>query len=189
MTEYHWLTTTRTMDMVEFLSRDSQFWRSPTRQQMWRFVIACCWSSPSSKNTPAFARQIQLFEGYIERHREPVLSDKEFFHPEWDLNTFVRWVASQTKGSSDILRCVVGNPFCSLQLSSAWENDQVLSLARAAHAEQTDHLLDNVRLSILADCLEEHGVTDQFALDHLRNGQKHWPGCHVVAAILNKGEI
>jgi hypothetical protein len=46
--------------------------------------------------------------------------------------------------------------------------------------------LDAGRLAILADALEEAGVDDRAALEHLRGPGPHYHGCHVVDAVLNR---
>jgi hypothetical protein len=47
--------------------------------------------------------------------------------------------------------------------------------------------LDNARLAILADALEEAGCTDQEILAHCRGGGEHVRGCGVVDLLLYRG--
>jgi hypothetical protein len=46
--------------------------------------------------------------------------------------------------------------------------------------------LDNARLAVLADALEESGFADTAFLSHLRGPGPHVRGCHVVDALLGK---
>jgi hypothetical protein len=46
--------------------------------------------------------------------------------------------------------------------------------------------LGPARLAVLADALEEAGVTDADLLDHLRGSGFHVRGCHVLDALLGK---
>ena len=44
--------------------------------------------------------------------------------------------------------------------------------------------LDNFRLTLLADALEESGCDNSGVVAHLRSTAKHYRGCHVLDAIL-----
>lgn len=46
--------------------------------------------------------------------------------------------------------------------------------------------LDVARLAVLADALEEAGITDAFLLDHLRGSGPHVRGCFALDAILGR---
>ena len=90
------------------------------------------------------------------------------------------------------MREIFFNPSCpppALEPSwLAWRDGLVPRLARTAYAERTlpAGTLDNGRLGILADALEEAGCTDPRILDHLRSGGNHVLGCAVVDALLGK---
>jgi hypothetical protein len=64
----------------------------------------------------------------------------------------------------------------------------VVRLAQAAYDDR--HLpagtLDNGRLAILADALEEAGCTDADVLGHLRGPGPHVRGCWAVDLLLGK---
>jgi hypothetical protein len=47
--------------------------------------------------------------------------------------------------------------------------------------------LDNTRLAVLTDALEEAGCQVAEVLTHLREPGSHWRGCWVVDLLLNKG--
>jgi hypothetical protein len=64
----------------------------------------------------------------------------------------------------------------------------VVCLAQAAYENRQlpPGLLDNARLAVLADALEEAGCQDPVILGHLRSGGEHVRGCFVVDALLGK---
>jgi hypothetical protein len=70
----------------------------------------------------------------------------------------------------------------------AWHDAVVVRLAQAAYDER--HLpsgtLDNSRLAVLADALEEGGCTDADILGHLRGPGPHVRGCWSVDLCLGK---
>ena len=86
----------------------------------------------------------------------------------------------------DIYREIVGNPFRTYLIVPIWQGgglvqpdgrtvmftDSVKGLANAVHVTG-----DFGRLPILADALEEAGVTDEALLAHCRDGGPHLRGC------------
>lgn len=70
----------------------------------------------------------------------------------------------------------------------SWNNGIIPRLAQAAYDERTlpDGTVDNARLAVLADALEEAGCTDEQILTHLRDGGEHAPGCWVIDLLLGK---
>jgi hypothetical protein len=90
-----------------------------------------------------------------------------------------------------ILRCIFGNPFRPASLSPAvlaWNDATVVRLGQAAYDERhmPEGSLDNGRLAVLADALEEAGCSDADILDHLRGPGPHVRGCWVVDLLLGK---
>jgi hypothetical protein len=82
-------------------------------------------------------------------------------------------------------------PFRSVSLDPAvlsWNDATVVRIARAAYDERDmpSGLLDNVRLAVLADALEEAGCRDQEILSHCRSGGEHVRGCWVVDLLLGR---
>ena len=91
----------------------------------------------------------------------------------------------------DSLREIFGNPFRPMTISPvyhSWNDAAVVRLAQAAYDDRIlpAGTLDNARLLILADALEEAGCTDEEILTHLRSGGEHYRGCFVVDALLGK---
>jgi hypothetical protein len=64
----------------------------------------------------------------------------------------------------------------------------VLKLAQAAYDDRLlpSGLLDNTRLAVLADALEEAGCGDAEILAHCRGGGEHVRGCWPVDLVLGK---
>jgi hypothetical protein len=92
---------------------------------------------------------------------------------------------------SRLLRDVVGNPFRRVVPSPAWlawNDATVARLAQAAYEERQlpEGTLDNGRLAVLADALEEAGCTDAGVLNHLRGPGPHVRGCWAVDLCLGK---
>jgi hypothetical protein len=91
----------------------------------------------------------------------------------------------------NLLRCIFGNPFRPVSLDPSWlswHDGLVGCLAQAAFDERhlPSRTLDNVRLAILADALEEAGCTDADILSHLRGPGTHVHGCWAVDLCLGK---
>jgi hypothetical protein len=86
-----------------------------------------------------------------------------------------------------LLREIVGNPFRPLTIELAWRTPETLSLAQAAYEERSlpSGQLDNGRLAILADALEDAGASGAL-LEHLRSAGPHLRGCFVIDAILGR---
>jgi hypothetical protein len=90
-----------------------------------------------------------------------------------------------------LLRCIFGNPFRPVTISPAalaWNDAVIVRLAQAAYEERLlpAGTLDNGRLAVLADALEEAGCTDADILGHLRGPGPHVRGCWAVDLILGK---
>jgi hypothetical protein len=102
--------------------------------------------------------------------------------------------ASEAAADADLVREHFGNPFRLLNLSPnvlSWQDKTVFRLAQAAYENRIlpAGILNNTRLAILADALEEAGCTDEQILTHLRSGGDHYRGCFVVDALLGKSRV
>jgi hypothetical protein len=83
------------------------------------------------------------------------------------------------------------SPFRPAQVEAAWlaaQDGLLPQLAQAVYDERDpgSGLLDNARLAVLADALEETGCCDPVILRHCRRQGEHYRGCFVVDAILGK---
>jgi hypothetical protein len=70
----------------------------------------------------------------------------------------------------------------------AWNDGCIVRLAQAAYEERSlpGGTLDQARLAVLADALEEAGCADAELLAHLRSPGPHIRGCFAVDAVLVK---
>jgi hypothetical protein len=90
-----------------------------------------------------------------------------------------------------LLRDLCGNPFRPVTINHDWlhRNDGVVEhLARAAYEERTlpSGELDDTRLGILADALEDAACTEAEILNHLRGPGPHVRGCWCLELLLAK---
>jgi hypothetical protein len=90
-----------------------------------------------------------------------------------------------------LLRDLFGNPFHPIAANAAWltwHDGLIPKLAAAIYETRRlpEGTLDNVRLAILADALEDAGCTDADILNHCRSDGDHVRGCWVVDLILGK---
>ena len=81
----------------------------------------------------------------------------------------------------ELLREVVGNPFCPVTVDPKWVTPTVKKLAQFAYDKR--HFDD---LPILADVLEEAGCEDVEILEHCRSEAPHMRGCWVIDLLLGK---
>jgi hypothetical protein len=104
------------------------------------------------------------------------------------------WNASMTAefaAQAAILRDLVGNPFPPVTINPAWlawSRGTVPKMAQEIYDERKLPVgtLDNARLAVLADALEEEGCTDTAILAHCRQPGEHVRGCWVVDLLLGK---
>ena len=71
---------------------------------------------------------------------------------------------------------------------AAWRTPDVTALAKAAYEDQElpSGRLDNERLGVLADAVEEAGCTDAALLARLRAAHAHVRGCWALDVVLGK---
>jgi hypothetical protein len=87
-----------------------------------------------------------------------------------------------------LLRDIFG-PLAFAASLRAWHQGTAVRLARAAYEERelpSGHL-DPARLAVLADALEEAGLTDVEVLRHLRSPGPHVRGCWALDLLLDRG--
>jgi hypothetical protein len=101
-------------------------------------------------------------------------------------------ITKQSQFLSDIVRVPVP-PFTKppQPLSAAvlnWNDGTVRRIAEAIYADRKmpEGTLDNARLAVLADALEESGCQDVQILGHLRWGGDHVRGCWALDLVLGK---
>jgi hypothetical protein len=93
---------------------------------------------------------------------------------------------------SALLRDILGNPpFRSVVLDPAWlawKDSTIPKMAQVVYEDRdlpSGHL-DNHRLAVLADALEDAGCDNASLTGHLRSEGPHARGCHVLDAILGR---
>jgi hypothetical protein len=92
-----------------------------------------------------------------------------------------------------LLRDLFGNPFRPLAALDAawlgWNGSIVGKLAEAAYTHRIlpEGTLDNARLSVLADALEDAGCGDTEILGHLRGPGRHVRGCWLIDLLSGRG--
>lgn len=102
-------------------------------------------------------------------------------------------ILNATGGSAELQLCAllrdcIGNPYRPISINSAWQTPTILSLAQAAYDNRNlpDGTLEDDRLTILADALEEAGCQDADILGHLRSPGPHVRGCWALDLVLGK---
>jgi hypothetical protein len=109
----------------------------------------------------------------------------EAIKEEWDdrLPAGLGFLLARVQGVRDLVLDVFGNPF-----RPAWPLGQARPAAAVAIAlgayEERD--FSPARMSVLADALEEAGVTDEDVLRHCRGPAGHVRGCWVLDVLLGR---
>ena len=97
-------------------------------------------------------------------------------------------LANAQREQIPLLRDIFGNPFRLVAINPAWFTPTVSVLAAAAYDER--HLpsgtLDDDRIKVLADALEDAGCDNADILAHCRLPGTHVRGCWVVDSILRR---
>jgi len=93
--------------------------------------------------------------------------------------------------SATLLHCILGIPSRPIVIPPAvlaWHDAVVVRLAQAAYEDRLlpAGTLDNGRLAVLADALEEAGCTEADILGHLRGPGPHVRGCWPVDLCLGR---
>lgn len=99
--------------------------------------------------------------------------------------------AAEQAAQAELVRDLFGNPFRPAAISHTWRKWNEATVIRVAQTASDERILpagtlDNTRLLILADALEEAGCTDEQILTHLRGGGEHYRGCWVIDLLLGK---
>lgn len=206
MTEAEWLVCKGPLKMWRFLRGKG------TERQRRLFICACArhvWHLLTEKS---LRRAVELAERFIDgqatqrqceraHHKamDATLDNEAFWTAvwagDWDLERATYCVCRDAHEvmpravQATLLRDVFGNPFRASTIDPAWlawHDGVVKGLAQSAYHERDPYSghLDSVRLSVLADALEEAGCADDFLLSHLRAPGPHVRGCWVVDNLL-----
>ncbi len=122
----------------------------PTERQLARFCINSAYFDNQKNRTKTYKRRWRQGVG-VQQWVSMALA--------WDI-----------EGTADILRDIINNPFYPpLRVETSWLTQDVVTLAKAAYSHlENNYLLDDTRLLILADALEETNCDDDNVLFHLR---------------------
>lgn len=82
---------------------------------------------------------------------------------------------AERAAQTDLIRCLVGNPFRTVKVDPQWLTSTVIELTRGIDADQAFDLLP-----VLADALQDAGCDNEDLLAHCRNHPVHTKGCWVV---------
>jgi hypothetical protein len=110
-------------------------------------------------------------------------------HPSWAARQSIK---DDRDHHANLIRCIFGSPFNRWKPQASWlvwNGGVIPKVAATAYEERalpSGHL-DNTRLAVLADMLEEAGCQDAEVLVHLRKADAvHVRGCFVIDLILGK---
>lgn len=188
MTEAEWLTCTEPEPMRQFVCD-----KGSERKRL-LYMVAWILCSKSA----ALDRRSRVVVEVAERYADG-LATYEDLHPAGGVAFLVKFIPILMGGHckadhpeyAQLLRDVIVNPFRPVAIPPAllaWRDGLPVRLAQAAYEER--HLpastLDNGRLAVLADALEEAGCTSEEILGHLRGPEPHVQGCWVVDSILGR---
>jgi hypothetical protein len=200
MTEAEWRACKDHREMMYFLRGKAGV------RKLQLFACACCRRAPYRHQV----HPIEMLEGYADRRvkRKDAMAAVKAAVRGGGINAYCEWLFWRAKchqgadiasafcvdeaEGATLLRDIFGPlPFRPVAADPAWmswNGGAVIKLAQAAYDER--HLpagtLDNARLAVLADALEESGCTEETILGHLRGGSEHYRGCFVVDALLGK---
>jgi hypothetical protein len=96
--------------------------------------------------------------------------------------------AAATRAMSALVRDVAGSPFRYASFDARAWTPSASAIAQAAYDERIlpSGCLDNERLAVLSDALEEANCTDEAILTHLRSPGPHVRGCWALDLVLGK---
>jgi hypothetical protein len=97
-------------------------------------------------------------------------------------------LTAESRPQCAALREIAGDPFRPSSLPIACRTPMALALAQVAYGERSlpEGHLDNARLGVLSDALEEPGCADEALLSHLRSPGPHVRGCWALDLVLGK---
>jgi hypothetical protein len=214
MTEHEWLACTDPTPMVKYLRRrkaSARKWRLATVaccRRRWHLLnhprvqeailVAERFADGEATKEELTAADKASYEVYLEDQRsvfDPgrnalgAASGTAMTIPGHAFNRAI-WRIEPSE-VCNLLREFFGNPFRPVAIAPAvlaWNDAAVVRLAQAAYDERhlPEGTLDNGRLAVLADALEEAGCTSEEILGHLRGSGPHVRGCFVLDLLLNR---
>ena len=117
------------------------------------------------------------------KRRKKAAHTRGLDEPAWDQHnsSYLAAKAEEERTQTDLLRCVVGNPFRPVTVDPSWLTSDVVTLAEGVYANRAFD-----RLPILADALQDAGCDNADILAHCRQPGEHTKGCWVIDLLLGK---
>jgi len=112
---------------------------------------------------------------------------QQYEEEQWEAETSQIGIQSNNIGGL-FLREMFGNPFRPVSINPTWLTPIVRSLAQATYNNRIlpSGTLDNARLAVLGDALEDAGCTNADILNHCRQPGEHVRGCWALDLLLGK---
>jgi hypothetical protein len=88
---------------------------------------------------------------------------------------------AERMAQTQLIRCIVGNPFRTVAFDPRWRTADMLVLARAIYDDRSFG-----RMPILEDALKDAGCENEEIINHCCSDGPHVRGCWVVDLILGK---
>ncbi len=158
--------------------------RFADKQTGWKTLNAACKAAWASCHRTHEAGQVAIAQTlWVAAWAADRKVERAASHSVWGVQQYAG--SDGNEWMCKIVRDLLGNPFRPVRLNptiQAWNNGTVVRLAQGAYDERQMPvgILDNGRLAVLADALEEAGCTDTDILGHLRGPGPHVRGCWVV---------
>lgn len=210
MNEQDWLTCTDPTPLLDFLhgktsSRKLRLFAVSSYRTIWHRItdgtsrraievaerFADCLASRRELATAHASAYFTYLNSYANSIFAYAVADEDAAHAATIAVRDVAVVRSVNELAA-LVRDVIANPFRPLPLLDrailAWSSGTIPRLAQALCDDR--HLptgtLDAERLAILADALEDAGLTDAEFLEHLRKPGPHYRGCWPVDLLLGR---
>ncbi len=142
----------------------------------------------------AYGAAARGFKEAMSQAQESTVLSSISYYSDLAYHGLVRLRHQESVSQAIFLRDIFGPPpFRTIAIAPSllrWRDGTVRNLAQAAYDERAlpAGTLDNARLGVLADALEEAGCSDADILGHLRApGAVHVRGCWAVDCLLGKG--
>jgi hypothetical protein len=180
MTKAAWLQSTDPQKMLESLGKKA------TERKLPLFACACCrriWDllpecvMVSGEDHEGCRQAVVRAEGYADGQATANELIDFSDGPLWTYSAPAAFMAAASR---------LLDVFASAGKDSAWRASSIALLARAAYDQRIlpACILDNLRLGVLADALEESGCAEADLVEHLRSPGPHVRGCWALDLLL-----
>jgi hypothetical protein len=217
MTEAEWLSCAHPWEMLTYL-RSRAIVRKPSVRKLRLLACACCrriWNRLKGKRhrqavevAERFADRLASAKQLSAAHERTLEGGRprHYWNPAGRAAAPTRSLRSELRDcvmgcliptqepleegavQCALLRCILGNPFRTIEFNPGCLTPGVISLAQAAYEERVlpSGELQADRLALLADALEDAGCARADLLGHLRSEGPHVRGCWALDLVLGK---